>query len=129
MAIALVLSLVALGGMNATGLGPSSAEAAVVSGITVRGNTRVDAETIRSYVLIVPGKSFSNADIDESVKALYGTGLFSDVNISIGGSQLVVVVVENQVVNSVIIKGNKKIKNDELLRLLQTETRGVVTEA
>ncbi|MEQ8695286.1 MAG: outer membrane protein assembly factor BamA [Bauldia litoralis] len=129
MAVALVLSLVALGGMNATGLGPSSAEAAVVSGITVRGNTRVDAETVRSYVLIVPGKSFSNADIDESVKALYGTGLFSDVNISIGGSQLVVVVVENQVVNSVIIKGNKKIKNDELLRLLQTETRGVVTEA
>ena len=128
-AIALALLLVALGGIGATGIGISTAEAAVVSSIVVRGNTRVEAETVRSYVLIVPGKSFTNADIDESVKALYGTGLFSDVNISIGGSQLVVVVVENQVVNSVIIKGNKKVKNDEIIQLLQTKPRGVVTEA
>ncbi|MCB1486137.1 MAG: outer membrane protein assembly factor BamA [Bauldia sp.] len=100
-----------------------------MSRIVVQGNTRVEDETVRSYVLIVPGKSFTNADIDESVKALYGTGLFSDVNITISGNALLVVVSENRVVKSVIIKGNKKVKNDELFALLQTKPRGVATEA
>ena len=58
------------------------AHAAVVSRIEVQGNQRVDAETIRGYLDITPGKSFSNADIDEAVKRLFATGLFSDVRIN-----------------------------------------------
>ncbi|MCB1501706.1 MAG: outer membrane protein assembly factor BamA [Bauldia sp.] len=107
----------------------TAAEAAVVSSIVVTGNTRVDAETVRNYVLIQPGQSFGGAEIDESVKALYGTGLFADVSITTSGSRLVVNVVENPIVNSVVIRGNKKVKNDVLVQLLQTEPRGVLTDA
>lgn len=101
----------------------------MVSSIAVSGNTRVEASTVESYVLIVPGQSFTNFDIDESVKALYGTGLFADVSISVSGSRLVVVVEENPVVNTVLIQGNRKVKSDVLIQLLQTKPRGVLTDA
>ncbi len=127
--LALVLSMGAVAGVAPLGLGPSAAQAAVVSSIVVSGNTRLEAETIKSYVLIVPGKPFSNADIDASVKALYGTGLFADVDISVNGSRLVVRVQENAIVNTVIIQGNHKVKSEVLVTLLQTKARGVVTDA
>ena len=68
----------------------SIAEAAVVRSIDVQGNQRVDDETVRSYLGITPGKSFSNVDIDEAVKRLFATGMFSDVRINQVGSTLVV---------------------------------------
>ncbi|MCP4380442.1 MAG: outer membrane protein assembly factor BamA [Hyphomicrobiales bacterium] len=129
MAAALVLSLALMVGLGPSGIGPSTAEAAVVSTIVVSGNTRVEDATVENYVLIVPGQSFTNFDIDESVKALYGTGLFTDVSISVSGSRLLVVVEENSVVNTVVIQGNKKVKSDALLQLVQTKPRGVITDA
>jgi len=128
-ALALVLLAGGVVGSGTVMLASTAAEAAVVSSIVVTGNTRIDAETVRTYVVIKPGRSFGSGEIDESVKALYGTGLFADVTISVSGSRLVVNVVENQIVNTVVIRGNKKIKNDVLLQLLQTEPRGVLTDA
>ena len=128
-ALALVLTCGVLAAPGVPGFASHSAEAAVISKIVVTGNTRLEASTIRNYVLIVPGKSFGASDIDESVKALYGTGLFSDVTISISGSRLVVAVVENPIVSTVIIKGNKKVKSDQLVPLLQSKPRGVYTDA
>jgi outer membrane protein insertion porin family len=128
---ALALTLLA-GGIAGAGTAvfvSTAAEAAVISSIVVSGNTRIDAETVRNYVLIEPGRSFGGGDIDESVKALYGTGLFADVSITVSGNRLVVTVVENPIVNTVVIRGNKKVKNDVLLQILQTEPRGVLTDA
>jgi len=102
----------------------SVAHAAVVSSIDVRGNQRVDAQTIRDYLTIKPGQSFSATDIDESVKRLFGTGLFSDVNVSQSGGTLVVQVSEYQVVNSVLFQGNKKIKDAQLSMTVQLKSRG-----
>ena len=128
-ALGLIVLTAAVLGASERGIGPAPVEAAVVSSIVVSGNTRVESETVKSYILIVPGRQFSNFDIDESLKALYGTGLFSDVSISQSGSRLNVVVVENPIVSTVIIQGNRKVKNDALLPLLQVKPRGVLTEA
>ena len=73
------------------------AQAAVASSVQVKGNQRIEAGTIRTYITIKPGKSYNAADIDDSVKALYATGLFSDVAIAQRGNVLVVTVVENPV--------------------------------
>jgi outer membrane protein insertion porin family len=129
-ALAFVIALAApiLAGIGSF-LGASTAEAAVVNTITVQGNQRIEASTIRNYVTIKPGVSFGPADIDESVKSLYGTGLFLDVDISQRGNTLVVVVVENQIVNSVIFQGNRKIKSNILVSLVDTKSRGVLTDA
>jgi outer membrane protein insertion porin family len=106
-----------------------AAQAAVVSSISVQGNQRVDVETIRSYVGITPGKSFSAGDIDEAVKRLFATGLFSDVRVTQSGGTLVVVVEEYPVVNQVLFQGNKKQKDAELARVVQLKPRGTFSQA
>ncbi len=102
----------------------TAAEAAVIRNVVVRGATRVSPETVRANVSIVPGKTFSNADIDESIRRLYATGYFSDVNIAVSGGSLVVTVNENQLVNAVVFNGNRKIKDDKLEGIVKTRALG-----
>jgi outer membrane protein insertion porin family len=108
---------------------PVAAEAAVVRNISVRGADRTGADTVVSSLTISPGKSFSNADIDQSIKRLYATGLFSDVRISVSGGTLVVVVNENQLINQVVFNGNRKIKDDKLRLLVKTQPLGPYSES
>ena len=105
------------------------AEAAVVNRVEVRGNQRVDAETIRGGVNVRPGQNFSAGDIDEAVKRLFSTGLFSDVRITQSGSTLIVSVDEHAIVNQVLFQGNKKIKDVDLTRQVQLQPRGSYSQA
>ncbi|MEO3999760.1 outer membrane protein assembly factor BamA [Mesorhizobium sp. CAU 1732] len=107
----------------------SVAHAAVVNNIEVRGNSRVDAETIRNYVGIRPGANFGSGEIDEAVKRLFGTGLFSDVRINQSGSTLVVTVDEYSIVNQVLFQGNRKIKDADLSRQVQLKPRSSYSSA
>lgn len=99
----------------------SAAQAAVVSRIVVHGNNRISASTVRGNITIKPGKSFTSTDINNSVKRLFDTGLFSDVKMSVSGGALVVDVKENEIVNAVVFNGNKKIKDKELEGIVQTK--------
>ncbi|MEP9373098.1 outer membrane protein assembly factor BamA [Mesorhizobium sp. KR1-2] len=128
-AVALSASLVVPGAVVAQMATVSAASAAVVNNIEVRGNKRIEASTIRDYVAVRPGKSFSGADIDEAVKRLFATGLFSDVRINQVGSTLVVQVSELQVVNQVLFQGNKKIKDVQLSGTVQLKPRGTFSTA
>jgi outer membrane protein insertion porin family len=105
------------------------AEAAVVSRIVVEGNQRVDAETIRAYLVIQPGVEYSRRDEDESLKALFETGLFADVNLDTRGATLFVIVEENPVINEVAFEGNRRFKDDQLAGTVQSQPRGVFTRA
>lgn len=107
----------------------SVAEAAVVSRIEVRGNSRVDAETIRNYAGIRTGRNFGAGDIDGAVKRLFDTGLFSDVRINQAGSTLVITVDEHSIVNQVLFQGNKRIKDADLSRQIQLQPRGSYSSA
>ncbi|MBX4872760.1 MULTISPECIES: outer membrane protein assembly factor BamA [Rhizobium] len=123
-AVALSAGVVASGAGALTFVSATAAEAAVIQRIDVRGASRVGAEAVRSNLTITPGKSFSNTDIDNSVKQLYGTGYFSDVKISVSGGTLVVNVQEAQLVNQVVFNGNRKIKDDKLATIVQTRAAG-----
>jgi outer membrane protein insertion porin family len=112
-----------------TAVPASRAEAAVVNRIDVVGNQRVDAATIQAYLSIQSGQNFSSADEDASLKALFETGLFADVNIDVRGSTLVVTVVENPVISEIAFEGNKKFKDDQLSAVIQSQPRGVFTRA
>ncbi|OBQ75241.1 outer membrane protein assembly factor BamA [Mesorhizobium erdmanii] len=128
-AAALSAALVVPGALAVQFVATSAAEAAVVSRVEVTGNQRVDAETIRNYITIKPGKAFSSSDIDSAVKALFGTGLFSDVQINQVGSTLVVKVAEYKVVNQVLFQGNKKLKDNALEAAVQLKPRGTFSQA
>ena len=62
------------------------------------------------------------------LKALYGTGLFSDVQISQTRGRLVVTVVENPVINRVAFEGNKKAKDEQLKAEVQSKPRGTLSK-
>ncbi|WP_457300067.1 outer membrane protein assembly factor BamA [Phyllobacterium sp. P5_D12] len=128
-ALAISAALVSSGAIVTTVAGVTVAQAATVSRIEVRGNTRVDAQTVRDNLGITPGKPFSNADIDAATKRLFGTGLFSDVRISQSGGTLIVQVNEHQVVNQVIFQGNKKIKDPALQNAVQLKPRAAFDQA
>ncbi|WP_269929494.1 outer membrane protein assembly factor BamA [Aminobacter sp. HY435] len=128
-AVALSAALAVPGAVVAQFVAVSAAEAAVVNRVEVRGNQRVDADTVRNYITIKPGKSFTSVDIDEAVKSLFGSGLFSDVQINQVGSTLVVQVSEYQVVNNVLFQGNKKLKDAQLGGAVQLKPRGAFSQA
>ncbi len=128
-AVALSASMVATGSGIVTLASATVAEAATINRVEVRGATRVSPETVRANITIVPGKSFSNGDIDSSVKRLYSTGYFSDVSINVSGGTLVVTVSENQLVNQVVFNGNRKIKDDKLQAVVRTRSLGPYSEA
>ena len=128
-AFALSAGLIVSGSLAVQVAATSVAQAAVVSSISVQGNQRVDDETIRNNLTIRPGRSFSGADIDESLKQLFATGLFSDVRINQSGSTLIVEVSEYAVVNQVLFQGNRKIKDADLARAVQLKPRGGFSQA
>ncbi|MGI6853133.1 outer membrane protein assembly factor BamA [Mesorhizobium sp. 1B3] len=127
-AVALSAGLVVPSAVAIQLVSATAVEAATVSRIEVRGNQRVDAETIRSYVNIAPGRQFSNVDIDEAVKRLFATGLFSDVRINQVGGTLVVEVDEYSIVNQVLFQGNKKLKDTQLAGSVQLKPRGTFSQ-
>ncbi len=97
---------------------------AAAAAIVVEGNHRVDAETVRSYFT-----GQDQAKINQAVKELYGTGLFSDVRVTQQGGRIVVHVVENGVINRVVFEGNKKVKSEQLEAEVQSKTRGPYSPA
>ncbi len=98
-----------------------------VAAITVEGNRRVEAETVRSYFKPGANGMLDAAAVDDGLKALVETGLFSDVKIDRQGGRLVVRVVENPVIGRVAFEGNKKVKDEQLSQEIQSKPRGTLS--
>ena len=110
--------------------GPAAAAAGgTITGVQIQGNVRAEPETIRSYLQLKEGQPYDHAAADRSLKALFGTGLFSDVVIEMQGSTLVVKVTENPIINRVAFEGNRKIEDDKLRDEVQSKPRQVFTRA
>ncbi len=113
-------------GLSIAGAGVAAAQS--VNSIEVQGNRRVEASTVRSYFHAGPNGQLGPAEIDEGLKALYATGLFSDVHINHVGGRLVIVVAENPVINQVAFEGNKKAKDEQLKAEVQSKPRGTLSK-
>ncbi len=124
--------LVVLGGILAgTGIvsvASSGVAFAQTSSIEVRGNRRVDTDTVRSYFKPGPGGRLSPEQENEGLKALIGTGLFEDVHVDHAGGKLIITVIENPVINRVAFEGNKKAKDDQLKAEVQSKPRGTLSK-
>lgn len=111
--------------------GPPAAQPAggVISQIEIQGNQRIEADTIRSYMLLQPGDAFDGERQDRSLRTLFATGLFRDVQISREGGRMIVRVQENPSVNQVAFEGNSKLSDDTLRGEIQLRPRAVFTPA
>jgi outer membrane protein insertion porin family len=108
---------------------PSAAQGTpgFVQVISVEGNKRIEADTVRSYLSIGIGDSFDPVLINDSLKSLFATGLFADVNMRRQGRTLIVSVVENPIINRLAFEGNRRIKDDVLSGEVQLRPRVVYT--
>jgi len=101
----------------------------VIRGIRVEGNQRIEAPTIRSYMVVEIGEPFDPAKLDQSLKNLYATGLFDDVALGREGDELVVTVVENPIINRIAFEGNRRLDDEVLSNEVQLRPRVVYTRS
>ncbi|MBV8354878.1 MAG: outer membrane protein assembly factor BamA, partial [Candidatus Eremiobacteraeota bacterium] len=97
--------------------------------ITVEGNHRVEADTMRSYFHGKPGERLDAAEIDAALKALYASRLFEDVRIRQADGRVIVTVVEAPVIDKVVFEGNQRVKDDQLKNEIQSKPRGTLSRA
>lgn len=118
-----IVALVLIGPIAARAQSLFGSGADTIAEIRVEGIQRIEPETVRSYMHIRAGEPFDPARIDASLKALYGTGLFSDVSIRREGNNLIVTVVENPIINRVAFEGNDFVDEETLRREVQLRSR------
>jgi outer membrane protein insertion porin family len=106
-----------------------SSSSTTVTRIDVQGNQRIEALTVRSYMTIAAGDPFNARLVDQSLKALFATGLFADVSIRRQGNALVVDLVENPIINRLAFEGNKRVNDDALEQEVQLRPRIVYTRS
>ncbi|HUC52343.1 MAG TPA: outer membrane protein assembly factor BamA [Xanthobacteraceae bacterium] len=99
------------------------------STITVIGNQHVGADMVRSYFHAGPDGTLDAQATDDAIKRLYATGLFSNVKISRAGDRILVVVAENPTIGRLALEGNRKIKDEDLKKDLQSKAGGPLSRA
>ncbi|MBT3535396.1 MAG: outer membrane protein assembly factor BamA [Rhodospirillaceae bacterium] len=106
-----------------------SASTNTIGRIDVQGNQRIEPLTVQSYMTIGAGDPYDPGRVDQSLKALFATGLFADVSIRRQGNVLVVNVVENPIINRLAFEGNRRLADDVLEPEVQLRPRIVYTRS
>jgi outer membrane protein insertion porin family len=101
----------------------------VVKRIVVEGNQRIEESTVVSYMVIKEGSAYTQAQVDQSLKTLFGTGLFADVQIQQADGVVRVKVVENPIINRIAFDGNSKVSLKSLEEEVQLKPRMVFSRA
>ncbi len=129
--LAALLLLMLIGTVAPVAYGPVGSAMAQgrISDIQVVGNRRVEPETVRSYMRFAVGDTYDAGQADQSVRALFATGLFADVSIQRNGSAVVVNIVENPVISQVAFEGNSEVDDATLRGEVQLKPRAVYTRA
>ncbi len=91
-----------------------------VGDIRVEGLQRISEGTVYNYLPVNIGDSMDQRRIQEAIRALFGTGFFSDIEMRRDGQTLVVVVHERPSIESFELSGNKDIKTEDLQQSLRS---------
>ncbi|WP_425100674.1 outer membrane protein assembly factor BamA [Tropicibacter sp. S64] len=101
------------------------AQAYAFNSVTIEGNARIEGSTILSYAGIARGQQVSAAQLNDAYQRIVGSGLFESVELIPQGSTLLIKVVEYPTINRINFEGNKRIKDDDLASIVQSQSRRV----
>ena len=79
--------------------------AEVINDIKVKGNNRVSSETIINFSGITIGRDISAKQLNDSLKELYQTNFFKDIQFDLSNKTLLIRVDEYPLVQEIIIEG------------------------
>lgn len=97
----------------------SAFDAFRVSEIRIDGLSRIAPGTVFTYMPVEKGDTLTPERANQAIRALYKTGFFTDVQLSRQGDILVVSVKERPQITKIAIRGNKDIKEEDLLKGLK----------
>ena len=121
-----VFSLVALGIGTACF---SSSMAAPISRIDVKGNQRMDAESVRLLSEVKVGDNINSEGVNQVAKKLQSSGYFSKVDVKLSGNTLQINLAESATVNMVTVEGNDDISTDDLKKEIRLKERSSYDES
>lgn len=90
----------------------------VVRDFRVEGAQRISEGTIYNYLPINIGDTITQQRVAESIRALYQTGFFQDIELRADGDTLVIAVLERPSIEEFTFSGNKDIPDDALRQSL-----------
>ena len=91
----------------------------VVKDIRVEGIQRTEAGTVFNYLPAKVGDRFTEAQAQDAIRALFGTGFFDDVRIEAEDGVLIVVVDERPAIAQIDFQGIKEFESDNLKAALK----------
>ncbi len=97
----------------------------VLKDIRVEGMQRTDPGTVFAVLPFRVGDTYTDEKAAAALRALFATGLFSDVRIDVQGDVAVVVIDERSVIAKVDFSGLKEFEKDVLLKSLKDAGIGI----
>ncbi|WP_248730238.1 MULTISPECIES: outer membrane protein assembly factor BamA [Halomonadaceae] len=108
------LKNIGLAALLLSGAQPVLADTFNVSDIRVEGLQRVSAASVFNAFPVSTNDSVDERDLAQAARALFGTGLFDDVQLARDGDILIIQVVERPFITALNITGNSQISEDDL---------------
>ncbi|MDR2934827.1 MAG: outer membrane protein assembly factor BamA [Candidatus Adiutrix sp.] len=109
----------------------SGGGAPVVS-VDITGNTMMSSQAILNTLRLQPGGNYNEAKAASDIKRIYALGYFDDVQVQVddaaGGRAVHFIVRERPQIKSIVFRGNKKFKDDDLLEAVGLKPHDVPSE-
>ena len=96
----------------------SCLNAEIIKKIIINGNKNINDASITLFSGLKIGDDINEVELNNSVKELYNTNFFKNIDVELKNSNLIFTVTENQIIQNVIITG---IKRKPVQKLLYSE--------
>jgi outer membrane protein insertion porin family len=98
--------------------------------IMILGNVKVEEGVIRGAIKSREGGPFSVEKVREDLRSIFDLGSFTDVQVDIKstsqGKEVIFIVVEKPSIKDIVIKGNNKVKLDDIKEKMTLKTRSIL---
>jgi outer membrane protein insertion porin family len=98
--------------------------------IMILGNVKIEEAVIRGAIRSREGGPFSVEKVREDLRSIFDLGYFTDVQVDIKstpqGKEVIFIVVEKPSIKDIVIKGNVKVKYDDIKEKMTLKPRSVL---
>ncbi|MCK9376911.1 MAG: outer membrane protein assembly factor BamA [Syntrophobacterales bacterium] len=103
-----------------------------IAHIVIKGNRRIEKDAILGVMQTREGETLSPAHLREDLKSIYKMGYFTDVRMDLSdtpeGRVLTVLVKEKPAIREILVEGNRKLKKDKILEVMNLKRFSVASE-
>jgi len=101
-----------------------------VAEVLIKGNKRIESDAIKRIIKTAPGDIMLAKSLSEDLKSVYAMGYFDDIRIEAeegaDGKVIIFRVKEKPTIRRVRLKGNKKIKDEDIKEAINIRTGSIL---